>query len=367
MRWRHMTWTSMVQKVPFGLIAPLRLARIARFAVGVTMGYFPCVHAQTSGTQTIVLQAGWNAVHLQVDPEPAFADDLFASLPVDSVAAFTPSSKGAQFVENPEASLLSAYGWSVWYAPHRADAFLSSLRLIHGGKSYLIHATTNTTWQLTGARVMPRTEWLADSYNLVGFEVNHPGSPTFREFFAGSPAHTHNKLYRMVEGTWRQVLDPSTAVMAPGEAFWIYCTGSSDYTGPLQVTTDSRLGLFLTESGGGELRLRNRSTHPLSLTLEHRNLAGQNVPMALAIKAYSEQDGQLSTILGRLPEGDWSRPLLTLEAGQAIRLPLELRLQDMPVGTRTSDLRVHTDLGTVFTVPVTATRADPGTPAAPSP
>ena len=63
MRWRHMTWTSMVQKVPFGLITPLRLARIARFAVGVTMGYFPCVHAQTSGTQTIVLQAGWKPSH----------------------------------------------------------------------------------------------------------------------------------------------------------------------------------------------------------------------------------------------------------------------------------------------------------------
>ena len=36
-------------------------------------------------TQTIQLQPGWNAVHLEVQPEPRILDEVFAGLPVESV------------------------------------------------------------------------------------------------------------------------------------------------------------------------------------------------------------------------------------------------------------------------------------------
>ena len=132
MRGRQMAWTSLFRNVP---TRPNEQTRLLLCVSVTALALHPVLHAQTHATQSIALQSGWNAVHVRVDPEPAFADDVFANLPVDSGAALPPSAKGAQFVENPEASLLSAYGWSVWYAPHRSDAFLSSLRLIHVNKA----------------------------------------------------------------------------------------------------------------------------------------------------------------------------------------------------------------------------------------
>ena len=314
------------------------------------------LRAEAFLTQTLDLRAGWNAVFLEVDPaEPAPAR-VFAGLPVDAVATHDAVPAGGQFVKDPGADLALAQGWAVWYAPHRPDAFLSNLYEVQGAKAYLVHATTNATLVLAGDVPPSLPTWKPDAFNFVGFPLQDSGAPTFAQFFAGSSAHSPGRIYRLVEGKWRQVLDPGAESMRAGEAFWIHCKGASDYTGPLQVSTPSPFGVILSQHGGSEIVFRNRAPHPVALRLAHTADPDAPVPISVAIEARDEATGDLRKMALHLPAGNWEQTLPTLEAGQAIRLPLELRAQDIPPGERRSILTVFTDLGTKTVVPVTATR-----------
>jgi hypothetical protein len=312
------------------------------------------VWGQSQRTQSVELSAGWNAVFLEVDPQEPDPRVLFKDLPVDMVTTFTTSTQGAQFVQNPGADLLKAYGWSVWYAPHRSDAFLGDLHAIYGDQSYLIHATSATTWTVEGSLPATRARWKPDAYNLVGYMVKTPGGPTFEQFFHASRAHNHNKIYRLVNGIWQQVLDPGATLMRSGEAFWIYCKGRSDYPGPLEISTGSSLGLFVSSSGGSELVIRNRSAYPLALSLEHQGEGDHRVPLTMPVRAYDETTRLLRTLRVELGGGNWTQELPTLEAGAAIRIPLQLSLKDLGPGAGHSVLLVHTDMGSINAVPVTA-------------
>lgn len=314
--------------------------------------------AQAVRTQTIVLNPGWNAVHLEVDPTVSDPARLFAGTPVEVVASYVAPTRGAQFVSNPSAELLNTYGWAVWYAPARPDAFLTTLYSIYGAKPYLIFAATNATVEITGTVATERLAWTPDAYNFVGFSVAAPGAPTFRQFFRGSPAHDHNKLYRLVDGTWRQVLDSSAAAMRSGEAFWIYCDGRSDYPGPLDVTAPPTGEITLSSQGGGEIVFRNRVDHPVAYAVEHLVDPARPIPLSAPVLAMDETDGRSQTLSVHFAAGYFKQDFPPLEAGQAIRLPLVLRAQDAGPGERYSLLKVTTDVGTVTYIPVTASRDD---------
>ncbi len=318
----------------------------------------PVTHAQAVRSQTIRLVSGWNAVYLEVDPLAADPAALLTNQPVDIVAAYDPPHGGAQYVDDPSANMSGVFGWGVWYAPRRPDAFLSKLYRLNGGTAYLMHATTNAVVEIIGRLPPRRQQWQPDAYNLVGFPVQDPGGPTFKQFFESSPAHNHNRIYRLVNGTWRQLQDPSAATMRSGEAFWIYCDGSSDYAGPLQVDAPSFFGIMLTSQTGGELVFRNRTSHPLSFTVEHIVANNDPVPLVAAVRTVDEAAGGFRTVTMAFGTGHWVQPLPTLEAGRGLRLPLELRLAEAQAGVRHSVLKVTTDMGTCDYIGVTATRDD---------
>ena len=313
------------------------------------------LRAEAFLTQTLDLRAGWNAVFLEVDPaEPAPAR-VFAGLPVDAVATHDAVPAGGQFVKDPGADLALAQGWAVWYAPHRPDAFLSNLYEVQGAKAYLVHATTNATLVLAGDVPPSLPTWKPDAFNFVGFPLQDSGAPTFAQFFAGSSAHSPGRIYRLAGGKWRQVTAPSAESMRPGEAFWIFCNGASDYPGPLQVSTPSPFGLFLSPRGGSEIVFRNRTSHPVACRLAHTADPDAPVPLSVEIDVLDEAAGGMRKLWLHLPAGDWEQPLPPLEPGAAIRLPLKLRVQDMPPGERRSQITVLTDLGTRTVLSVTAT------------
>lgn len=314
--------------------------------------------AQAVRSQTVQLVPGWNAIYLEVDPLVANPAELFATQPIDIVAAYDPPPSGAQFVSDPTANMRDVFGWGVWYSPRRPDAFLSRLRRLKGASAYLFHATTNATVEISGRLPPRRQQWVSDAYNLVGFSVQDPGGPTFKQFFEASPAHNHNKIYRLTSGTWRQVLDPSTAVMRSGEAFWIYCSGHSDYAGPLQVDTPSFFGVMLTSQSGGDLVFRNRTAHPVAFTVEHMVDNNSPVPLSVAVRTVDEAAGGFRTVTVRFEAGHWEQSFPPLEAGKGLRLPLELRLPDAQAGVCHSILKVVSDMGTCDYIGVTATRDD---------
>lgn len=324
----------------------------------VALAGLPRAEAQMVRTQRIDLNQGWNAVYLELDPSESDPAALFAGLPVDVVALYVMPSRGAQFVGNPGAGLLGAYGWLVWYSPARSDAFLTTLRGVYGAKPYLIHATSNVTLEISGPTALSALKWTPNAYNFVGFSVVSPGAPTFRQFFSGSPAHNHNKIYRLVDNTWRQVLDPSARAMRSGEAFWIYCDGRSDYPGPLEVGTRSHLGVTLSSQAGSDVVFKNRTDHPVSFHIEHLTDPAQPIPISTPVMALDEASGGLRTISVHFDAEHFEQDFPSLEAGKAIRLPLELRLQDAGPGLRQSLLKVVTDVGSVAYIPITATRDD---------
>jgi hypothetical protein len=308
-------------------------------------------------TQTISLGKGWNAVWLEVEPEPAAPEALFGGKPIDIAALYAVPVSSAQFVENPAVNVQTLGGWTVWFAPHRADAPLSRLGRLVANKGYLIHALEAVTLEVRGEVRLTEARWTPDSYNLVGFPVQTPGAPTFKQFFQGSSAHNHSKIYRLVNGTWRQVLSPDAETLRSGEAFWIYCDGASDYPGPLQVTPGTKLGVYLTEKGTCALSFLNRTTHPLAFTLEQLPADSGGVPMSAVVAVY--QDNVVGKAGGApvdFPAGAWSQLFPTYEAGTGVTVPLALRPQELTKGTTTSLLKVTTDLGSVTYVPVTAVK-----------
>jgi hypothetical protein len=312
---------------------------------------------ETTRTQTVQLRQGWNAVYLEVyplDPDPAI---VFSNAPIDIAAAYYAHASAAQFMGNPGADLFKKQGWGVWYARNRPDAFLKSLHAIYGQQGYLIHAKSDYTWNITGSAVPPDVHWEVDAYSFVGFSVSLQGPPTFAQFFAGSPAHAHNKIYRLTDGVWRRVLDPSAETLRSGEAFWIYCSGASKYQGPLAVETAVRSGLVLG-SGGDVLTLRNQTDHPVTPTVEHVPSGGSGVPLSITIQVVGAADAPVRSVAAPKPEGAWAQPLPALEAGAALRMPFEVRVEDVRSPVQSSLLRISTELGTETWIPVATTRPD---------
>jgi len=305
-------------------------------------------------SQTIQLVPGWNAVYVELDPLETFPADLFEGMPVDVVAGFSSAAKPAQFVVDPSADLLKSYGWTVWYAPRRADHFLSNLSAVQGGKPYLIHATTNASLVIQGTIAPDLFDWTPDAFNFVGFSVVDPGGPTFAEFFSGSTAHHTNKIYRMVNGTWRLVTDPSAAVMRSGEAFWIYCQGSSSYKGPVSIDAGFHGGVVLSPATPSQLIIRNRMAHPVSVTLEHLVDAAAPVPLASSMTVYDLENSLILQAGVPLGNDAWTLALPPLEAGAGVKFPLMLDREHADFESRTSIIRATTDLGTITYVPVSA-------------
>jgi len=308
--------------------------------------------AQTR-TQTVALEKGWNAVWLEVQPVDASPADVFAGLPVDIVAGYATPVSEAQFVKNTAVNVQSLAGWNVWYAPHRADAPLTQLQRLNADMGLLVHALEPATLTLHGTVTGRAFRWTPNRFNLAGFTVAAQGGPTFRQFFQGSPAHNHNKIYRLANGIWRQVLNPDAEAFRPGEAFWIYCASGSDYQGPLSVKANTPMGLALNGALPGELTFRNAAPHPLGLTLalvtDEGNAA---LPLAAVVKAILPEASGLTSMPIDFPDGAWTQAFPEVAAGKGLSLPIALRVKDFAPGSYTGLLKATSDIGTETWIPV---------------
>ena len=81
--------------------------------------------------QQIVLKPGWNAVFLEVDPNPADCDALFTGLPIESVWDWNRTSDTAQFVQNAD-SLLPGMSYGFFNQRHRGHRVLSQSGRVPG-------------------------------------------------------------------------------------------------------------------------------------------------------------------------------------------------------------------------------------------
>lgn len=333
-----------ITRICLALIASGTLVREARAEAG------------PQRVQEIALSAGWNAVYLAVQPVDSAPEKVFAGLPVDTVASLFENPVSNQFVTDPSVDLFKSQGWGVWYAPGKPEAFLKSLDGVLGNRAYLIHAKSACSWKATGSALMPAVTWRPDAYNFVGFGVRSQGGPTFGQFFAPSKAHVGQAIYRLSEGRWRKVLQPSAETMKAGEAFWIYTKGASDYQGPLAIETSSRSGLVLSR-GADELIFRNACGHPLSPAIQQvPGTDDSALPLSFVVKTFGNAKQPVAATPVPMPAGAWEQALPPLEASTAIAVPMVCRTSELLKPKQGSLLKVTTDLGTEAWVPVNGFR-----------
>jgi len=237
-------------------------------------------------TQTIVLNPGWNAIYLKVTPDDGddltnddfetatvFADFLDLSGPqISSVWTWLPHRARIEFVQNQSTEdLLSQPGWLRFFPTLSSDAFLTNLHAVSANRAYLVklEGGDGANLVITGKPVLPRTQWVPDTLNFIGFHVDPASPPTFTDFFAASSAHTNPVVYQLdsASGVW-ELKDPMTTNIDPDLAYWIYSDGGSSYTGPVQLDRGKTLN-YGSIIGSLNVGMRNLSTsiYPLSMSM----------------------------------------------------------------------------------------------------
>jgi len=219
-----------------------------RVCLAVVLASNP-LQAGVTRSQSVQLKKGWNAVHLEVSPSDADPAKVFAGTPIDVVARYFRLITSVEFIASPDDAAWKREGWGVWYAPDREDTFLTDLHAIQGNQTYLIHSKEDHLWSVSGTVRHTRRVWHHDSYNLVGFSVDPASPPTFAQLFEGAGAEIGQKIYRLQDGKWVKVLSPASTRVRSGEAFWTFCSGRTDFQGPIDLDLP----------GSGELDFGSRS------------------------------------------------------------------------------------------------------------
>jgi hypothetical protein len=224
-------------------------------------------------TQTIRLQAGWNAVFLEIEPAPANPDLVFADVPVESVWAWNRRFNPVQFIQDPNTLMPEDPDWLMYVPSGSQLAASRSLFRLLGGRGYLIKlapSAASTDLILTGRPVTRSIDWLANSLNFTGFSLPATTPPAFQSFFSGITNLNAGPVYRLQpSGAWEQAA--LTSPMRSGEATWVFMKGRAEFTGPLRIVLESSTGLDF----GGSLQdqtLRIRNVSATARTVQLRPL-----------------------------------------------------------------------------------------------
>jgi len=123
--------------------------------------------------QTITLAPNWNAIYLEVQPDPRQCDTIFADLPIESVWCRNNPLTLAQYFDippNPDALVPGQPHWLSYFPVTNPAHVASNMFTIRGGRAYLIKLTGNQSkiWAVRGRPCLPRIDW-QEGYNLVGF------------------------------------------------------------------------------------------------------------------------------------------------------------------------------------------------------
>lgn len=297
-------------------------------------------------SQQITLNPGWNAVHLEVDPETADADAVFAGIPIESAWEWRRIQPPTQFVQDANVLLPKSPEWSTWFPPTSPRRILTDLFALKGGKPLLINlgGSAAVTLTVVGRPARPQNEWLSSGYSLAGMPVDPAAPPTFQSYFANStghagvpPASGRPLVFALnASGAWASLVN--TAPIQSGRAYWVQTVGPADYEGPLRVRLDSSNGLhFGSNREQADLRFANLSTvgnRTVTIQLLNslpRPATALDSPVVAGPVALSYRD--LSVITSTEPVAPWlplNGPISVIVApGQERLIQLAVRRKDL--------------------------------------
>lgn len=326
-----------------------RLPRLRRLCLTIlVIAFVPgLLHAGQEITQTIELKKGWNSVFLYAEPAEPDPDAVFAETPVTQVLTYYPKNSPVQFIQDPAEAEWEKSGWSRWVPADRPEAVLKNLYALQAGQPYIVHSTSDFTWQITGTPQFRKHKWQPDSFNLMGFHVDPTVPPTFAQYFENSRGHAGLHIYYMHSNKWIRVSDPSGVNIESGRAYWVWCQGGSNHQGPMEVTlpgTGDGLN-FLAAVDELEIDVTNRSPNPMSFTLEA--VSGNEVPLSRVITNITEEE-----ITTYEPFSAYSTN--ASEPGEKISIRLAVRRREITADEVTGLLKLCDDIGDCFHIPVRA-------------
>ncbi len=310
--------------------------------------------ATPTTTQTVTLNPGWNAIHLEVEPANPDLSAVFDGVAADSVWAYGNNLGQPDFIAEVTETALAKAGWFSWVPTNRVDAFQNNLFQVQVNRSYLVKFTgaTAATLTLSGRPTTRTRAWLPDSYNFRGLPVDPALPPTFLSFFRPSTAHYSTKtglaaMYRLdPTGAWQRIV--ATDLVLRGEAYWIWCQGGSDFVAPFVAAPVFGDGLeFGLSADDVELDLKNLGNTAFNATV--RDL-GAPTPNPLS---YAQRLSDQTLNWPGLPT-PWVRPVPT---GAARRERIAVRRADMTTDLFETVLEITDGLGTRHLLPVSVTRA----------
>ncbi len=298
--------------------------------------------ADATVTQEFELRPGWNAIFLEVQPEPDDPATVFAGVPVESVWTWFEPSSAVQFIQNPGEGDWNQAAWGA-YLKAEDQGFLTNLHAVIANRAYLVklEGSQAVSWSVAGRPTSGLIEWVADSFNLVGFRVAS-APPTFADLLAPSSAHVGQAIYRIGDsGNWEFVDDPASASVRSGEAYWVYCEGASTYQGTLDVQLPGGDGLDF-----GAL------TDSLTITLH--NLSDQTVDVTI-VPLSTDVDLAYRT-LSETGDFEWpplqDMPAIRLGPDGWNNLRIAVRRETLEVERAESVIQITDGRGTRLQVPV---------------
>lgn len=249
----------------------------------------PVIAGAATTEQTIELRPGWNAIHVELQPDNDAIEQVFAGLPVASVWRWLPDERPVAFIQDPDEDLLTIDGWYGYFPSHRPESILTNLFTVNANQAYLVRLLGDQPRELTieGRPVLRDQSWRPDDFQFTGFHVEAGNEPTFANWFAGSEAHESGPIFRLDgDGEWVEVAQPALETIRSGEAYWVYTDGRSSYQGPMPLSLEFGNRIDFNRSLSQEtILLNNRSG--LNNQVRIRKLPA-DAPVPLALERHDE-------------------------------------------------------------------------------
>jgi hypothetical protein len=303
--------------------------------------FFYTLNATTTRTQVINLKQGWNAVYLEVEPNIELQDLSkfivdstglsFNNNPIQIITTFNPEISSIEYISDPDEKEYKKASWNSWLNDNKIESFLTDLHGLISHKGYLIKSSADFSWTIEGEVLLKSKKWEANSFNLVGFDVQETGT-SFYQLFNTENALKNTVVYKLANNKWIKITssDFVNEVVEKGKAYWVYSDGATDFNGVLDITVEQGkdkidFSSFLKTQ---TVYFKNNSAEdPLTVNLE---LINNNVPLLV-----TEYDANMTKVFTPV-SGEFKT--FEIEADSTVNIQFGVRHVDIPTGDEVQGL-----------------------------
>ena len=272
--------------------------------------------------QEIPLVAGWNAIHVKVNPFDYGCAQVFGGGGIDQVSWWNRNRRD-------DGSGTVGSDMYAWYANNVAP---STFGAVLGDERYLVHTVAATNLVIFGTPALPQGEIFLGEQNLVGLNVPD-GSVSCFDYFRDLGDQAATPYWAVSPSNVNQPLSDGDPIGQPSRAIWLQMegTGSRAYAGPFEVTFDSSEKVLTWEG----------STAVRSITVKNVSSVERVLHVALesSLNPPAGQGAKAGDVKVKVESIDWSHGY-----AQRVYSPLGSSFTTNLAAGATYELRIRPDL-----------------------